>query len=437
MSVFVYGLSHQNTPLEKREKLFFDQEVLPVALRQAREHLGVSEVVLLSTCNRVEVYCSHAPSLNPAESRKKLSQWLTGFHQLDQCVDSMAYCYTHEQAVRHLIRVASGLDSLILGEPQIMGQVKTAFHIALQAGTTRAVLNQLGQHSIAAAKHIRSTTRIGENPVTLAYATLKLAKKVIGNIEESQIIFIGAGEITELVARYFINAGAGEVLIANRTPYRAQELAHNLQVQIISLSKLRQHLPGGDIVISSTGSPTPIVGKGMVETALEKRQKPFLMVDLAVPRDIEPEVGRLENVHLYSIDDLRDIVESSRRNRADEALLAEDIASNEAIHFMDYLKGRDATSVIKRLRSQAENAATRELARARARLARGEDPNQIMKDLAHTLTSKWLHHPTVMLRQAGSADHSELLDAVCYLHQLHLSSPGERNIHDSIRSEKA
>lgn len=422
MSVLIYGLNHQATPLDIRERLTFSQEALPSALKQAQEKLGVSQIVLLSTCNRVEICCVAEKSLSQDRHRDNFSRWLQAFHKLDHyCIDSTAYCYQDKEAIRHLIRVASGLDSMILGEPQIMGQVKTAFATALEAKTTGPVLNQLGQHSVAVAKHIRSTTQIGENPVTLAFATLKLVKRTFNDIGSCRVLFIGAGEITELMARYFVTAKIQEILIANRNLPRAEELAHNLQGQAVPLDQLDQHLASADIVIASTGSPTPLLSLAMVKAALKKRQdKPVLMVDLAVPRDIEPKVGQLDNIQLYSIDDLKNIVEANYRGRMDAALLAEDMAHNEAIRFMDYLKGREAIGVIGKLRQHAEAAAAIELNKAQSRLNKGADPKQVIADLANALTNKWLHHPTVMLRQASESNHSELLDKAYYLHQLHI-----------------
>lgn len=428
MSVLVYGLNHNTAPLELREQVAFTQEALPYALKEAQAKLVMPEVSILSTCNRTEIYCYCDNNDNQGSYEHKLAHWLTDFHQIDaDNLSSTHYYYQNKQAIKHSIRVASGLDSMIIGEPQILGQVKAAYRTAQQTATTGPILNQLAQHSISAAKHIRSTTQISRNPVTIAYVVLKLARQIFATISDCNILLIGAGEIIELMAQHFQSAGAKSIVIANRTLKNAQRLASNFAAEAVTLSELREHFNQTDIVVASTGSQTPLVGKGMVEEALrQRRHKPVLMIDLAVPRDIEPEVGRLANAYLYAIDDLKEIISDGHQARTEAAIAAESMANDAADGFVNYLTGRNATTTIRLLRTQAERAAQQELDKACARLNKGADPYEVMQRLSHTLTNKWLHHPTVKLREAAAINQLELLDAAFNLHNLQQINPTDK-----------
>ena len=428
MSVLVYGLSYNTAPLELREQVAFTQEVLPYALKEAQAKLVVPEVSILSTCNRTEIYCYYDNNTHQDSYKHKLAHWLTDFHQIeDDNLSSACYYYQNKQAIKHSIRVASGLDSMIIGEPQILGQVKCAYRTAQQTATTGPILNQLAQHSIAAAKHIRSTTQISRNPVTIAYATLKLARQIFAAISDCNILLVGAGEIVELMVQHFQSAGAKHIVIANRTLQNAQQLASNFAVEAVTLGELREHLNQADIVVTSTGSQTPLVGKGMVEEALrQRRYKPVLMVDLAVPRDIEPEVGRLANAYLYTIDDLKEIISVGNQARTEAAIAAESMVNDAADGFINYLKGRNATTTIQLLRAQAEHTAQQELDKATAQLNKGADPYKVIQRLSRTLTNKWLHNPTVKLREAMAVNQLELLDAAFNLHNLQQTDPVDK-----------
>lgn len=420
MSVLVYGFNHKTAPLELREQVAFTKARLPYALQRARADLALSEVVILSTCNRTELYCSLDDSRHTDAQGQQLGNWIADFHNLDQR-RLLSVCYQHhdEQAARHAIRVASGLDSMVLGEPQIMGQVKTAYSTALQSETAGPVLNQLNQHSLAAAKRIRAKTKIGHNPVTLAYATLTLASKIFADIADCTALLIGVGEIIELMARHLLSADIKRLIIANRTLEHAKNLARPFGADAISLGDLRENLSKADIIVSCTGSEVALVGKGMVEEALHRRQhKPIFMADLAVPRDIEPEAGELANIYLYKVDDLERLITKSNRNRLQAARAAEPMVHDAAADFMSYLKGRDAISVIADLRQQAERLAAEELAKAEVRLAKGEDAREVVQHLSRALVNKWLHNPVTALRRAASEEQKDVLHAAMRLHRL-------------------
>jgi len=412
MTVFALGLNHQTAPLEVRERVVFHVERLGEALAEARRRLA-PEVAILSTCNRTELYLS-------AEQPAAAADWLAHYHRLDPAaLAPYLYALPRERAVRHAFRVASGLDSMVLGEPQILGQLKDAVRSAEAAGTLGALLNKLFQRSFAVAKEVRSTTSIGASSVSMAAATVKLAARIFPSLREQRVLFIGAGEMIELCATHFAAQGPARMTIANRTLERAQGLAHRFNARALELRELPARLHEHDIVISCTASSLPILGKGLLERALKaRRRRPMFMVDLAVPRDIEPEVAELDDVFLYTLDDLGGIVAANLDARRSALEQAEAIIETQVGQFMHWMAARESVPLIRQLRDQAEGARRHELERAHRRLARGEDPAQVLEVLSQGLTNKLIHAPTQALNEASGEERRALLETIARLFRL-------------------
>ncbi|HIP53537.1 MAG TPA: glutamyl-tRNA reductase [Chromatiales bacterium] len=415
MTLLTLGLNHKTAPVEIREHLTFGPDVITGALRNLIEQQGVNEAVILSTCNRTEVYCSV-----PDEGEHAVTEWLTHFHGLSPN-QVMPYLYTHvnEEAVRHLLRVSSGLDSMVLGEPQILGQVKAAFQTANQAGSTRKLLSRLFQHTFSVAKQVRTDTAIGNSPVSVAFAAVSLARQIFSDLSTQTALLIGAGETIELAARHLHQHGIGRIIVANRTVERAHTLAAEFDGYAIALTEIANHLPEADIVVSSTASPLPVLGKGTVESALKKRKhSPIFMVDIAVPRDIEPEVADLSDIYLYTVDDLEEVIQENMRSREEAAEQAEEIIDLHVAEFMSWVRSLNAVSMIQDYRGQAERTRDEVLKRAMRQLRAGKAPEDALQYLAHTLTNKLLHAPSTRLRQACADGQLELLEAANTLFQL-------------------
>ncbi len=417
MPLFALGINHTTAPVEIRERVAFPPDKLGAALHDLRATPGVAEAAILSTCNRTEVYC-----LLDQPDTQLVSGWLRRYHDLNQ-VDFDTYIYQHpdQAAVRHMLRVASGLDSMILGEPQILGQIKSAYQEALAAGTLGLLLGRLFQHTFAVAKQVRTDTAIGVSPVSVASAAVSLARQIFGDLSKQTALLIGAGETIELTARHLHQHGIGRMIIANRTLERAHTLAAQFSAYAIPLSDLPAHLSEADIVISSTASQLPILGKGSVESALKSRKhRPIFMVDIAVPRDIEAEVATLSDVYLYTVDDLREVIQEGLKSRQEAALQAEEIIDVQVGNFMDWIQSLDAVSTIRAYRQQAEQLRDQACELAVQQLAAGKPPEEVLKLLAHTLTNKLLHTPTAQLRQAGASGRADLLEAARRLFDLKL-----------------
>jgi glutamyl-tRNA reductase len=415
MAIIAIGINHKTAPVEIRERVSFAPDRLPQALRDLVACPHVKEAAILSTCNRTELYCG----LDEVDDRV-IIDWLTEYHALGG-QDLLPYIYNHpdQYAVRHMLRVASGLDSMVLGEPQILGQMKQAFATATDAGTVGKLLGRLFQHTFAVAKQVRTDTAIGSSPVSVAFAAVSLAKQIFTNFPQHTALLIGAGETVELTARHLKESGIGRMIIANRTVERAHQLAAEFNAYAISLTEIPTHLAEADIVISSTASPLPILGKGAVETAIKSRKhRPILMVDIAVPRDIEPEVSELEDVYLYTVDDLQEIIQEGLKSRQEAAKQAEDIIDTQVSRFMGWLKSLDAVSTICAYREAAEAYRKTELEKARKQLATGTDPAKVLEQLAHNLTNKLIHNPSSQIRQAGFDGRVELIDAARELFNL-------------------
>ncbi len=410
-----FGLNHKTAPLSVREEATFAPEYLPEALHELTRHGGVSEATILSTCNRTELYCQ----LENGDSNRALN-WFCEYHKLPATtIRSHLYVHPGSSAVKHAFRVASGLDSMVLGEPQILGQMKEAFALAHKAGATGKILNRMFQQTFAVAKQVRTDTAIGVSAVSVAYAAVSLARRIFNRLSEQTVLLIGAGETIELVARHLREQGVEHMIVANRTLERAQAVAAIGSGEAITLAEMPERLSEADIVISSTASQLPILGKGAVERALRiRKHRPIFMVDIAVPRDIEPEVSKLDDVYLYTVDDLQQVVQENLQSRQEAAKEAEKIIDLQVTSFMQWVKSLDSVPTIRALRANAETVREAELHRAQQRLAQGEDPASILVHLARSLTNKFTHAPTSALRQADHEGNTDLLRAARRLFNL-------------------
>ncbi len=410
-----FGLNHRTAPVSVREEAAFAPEHLPEALHDLSRHGGVNEAAILSTCNRTELYCQ----LEDGDSRRALD-WFCEYHRLPAAtIRSHLYVHPGSSAVRHAFRVASGLDSLVLGEPQILGQMKEAFALAHRSGATGKILNRMFQQTFAVAKQVRTDTAIGVSAVSVAYAAVSLARRIFNSLTEQTVLLIGAGETIELAARHLRDQGVRHMIVANRTLERAQAVAALANGEAITLAEMPERLSEADIVISSTASQLPILGKGAVERALRiRRHRPIFMVDIAVPRDIEPEVSKLDDVYLYTVDDLQQVVQENMQSRQEAAREAEKIIDQQVTGFMQWVHSLDSVPTIRSLRENAELVREAELRRAQQRLAQGDDPASVMVQLARSLTNKFTHAPTAALRQADHEGNADLLHAARRLFNL-------------------
>jgi glutamyl-tRNA reductase len=406
MAFLALGINHKTASVDVRERVAFTPEQLVEALRQLCRVTPSREAAILSTCNRSELYLEQDQL-----SADEVLRWLADYHRLS--LDELRACaYVHQDndAVRHMMRVASGLDSMVLGEPQILGQMKSAYAVAREAGTVGPLLGRLFQATFSTAKTVRTDTAIGENPVSVAFAAVSLAKQIFADLHRSQALLIGAGETISLVARHLHDQGVKRIVVANRTLERASQLAEQFGAHAVLLADIPQELANSDIVISSTASQLPILGKGAVERALKQRKhKPIFMVDIAVPRDIEPEVGELADVYLYTVDDLHEVIEENLKSRQDAALAAEALVASGAEDFMQRLRALAAVDVLKAYRQQAERLRDEELARAQRLLANGVGIDDVLAQLARGLTNKLLHAPSVQLKKLSADGRFEAL----------------------------
>ena len=398
-----------------RERVAFPPEGMEHALRDLVDHRPVAEAAIVSTCNRTEVYCN-------TEAPEAAVQWLAEHHRLWlPNLEPYLYKLPGEQAVQHAFRVASGLDSMVLGEPQILGQFKEAMRSAEKAGTLGLLLHKLFQRTFSVAKEVRSQTEIGANSVSMAAASVRLALRIFPSIAGQSVLFIGAGEMIELCAMHLAAQKPRHITVANRTLERARHLASRVGGHAITLNELPDHLPLHDILITSTASPLPILGKGLVERAIKARKhRPMFMVDLAVPRDIEPEVAELDDVFLYTVDDLSGIVREGLDARQGAVAQAEATIETSVNDFMHWLESREIVPTIRSLRDHAERFRRHELERALQLLARGEAPQRVLESLSRGLTNKFLHLPSHALNSASAGERDELVESLIRLYQLHV-----------------
>ena len=413
MALFTLGINHRTAPLSVREQVAFHAEELRRALGDLAGRARAHEVAILSTCNRTELYCQ-------AESPQVIGQWLSEYRRVPHG-DIEPYLYVHpeREAVRHAFRVASGLDSMVLGEPQILGQMKEAIRIAREEGTLGATLNKLFQNSFAVAKDVRSTTAIGANIVSMAAAAVRLAGRIFERITDQRVLFIGAGEMIELCATHVAAQQPRQIVVANRTVDRGRVLAERFGATAIRLEDVAERLPEFDIVITCTASQLPILGLGLVERAIKaRRHRPMFMVDLAVPRDVEVEVGQLDDVFLYTVDDLAQVVQEGMEARQSAVVDAEAIVDARVDGFLQWLHARDSVPVIRALRDGTERVRRHEMEHALKLLARGDDPAAVLDQLSHRLTNKFLHAPTQALQQI-EGNRSEVQAMIVRLFHLH------------------
>ena len=442
MSLLVLGINHNTATVAVREKVAFAPEVMQEALQQACARAGIAEIAILSTCNRTELY--YVPQVSPALSappdsdvpspattsaEQRILSWLCEYHHLLPAdVADAIYSYQDVDAVKHLMRVASGLDSMVLGEPQILGQIKSSFEVARHALTVGSHLHRVFEEVFIVAKQVRTETAIGENPVSVAFAAVTLAQQIFTDIHTATALMIGAGRTIELVIQHLKAAGVSRIVVANRTLTNAQELKRKYGVREVLLSDIPEELVKADIVVSSTASQLPILGKGAVERALRaRRHKPIFMVDLAVPRDIEPEVGELEDVFLYSVDDLSQVIDSNLKNRQAAALEAEVLIEQGVESYIRKQRGLGIVSTLRSFREKAEQLRDAELDRALKALDKGAPPHEVVRELARLLTNKLIHAPSVQMKKASADGRNELIQLAEQLFELEASNEAVDN----------
>jgi glutamyl-tRNA reductase len=420
VQLLTFGMNHQTAPLALRERVAFVPEEVSHTIARLRDRLAgrdtgrLTEAAIVSTCNRTELYCAVE---EPVAASHALADFIAAEKRLEaEELKRASYVLPQTNAVRHAFRVASGLDSMVLGEPQILGQMKQAERLAREAGGMGLLLNHLFQRTFAVAKEVRTTTDIGTQSVSMAAAAVRTAERIFGALADSQILFVGAGEMIELTATHFAARHPKSIVVANRTIERAQTLASKLHGHAMRLAELPESIAKFDIVVSCTASSLPIIGLGMVERAIRsRRHRPMFIVDLAVPRDVEPEVARLDDVYVYTVDDLGRIVASGTETRQAAVAQAEAIIETRVRDFEAWLKTRAAVPVIQGLRERADALRAKELERAKKLLARGEPPEAVIEQLSQALTNKFLHAPVAALHQAGNEDDDERARVVALL----------------------
>ncbi|OON41301.1 glutamyl-tRNA reductase [Izhakiella australiensis] len=408
MTLLALGINHKTAPVALRERVAFAPDILDHALESLLAQPQVQGGVVLSTCNRTELYLSVEQQ---ADLQERLVSWLCDYHKVSEAdVRSSLYWHQENEAVSHLMRVASGLDSLVLGEPQILGQVKKAYADSMRGHANSSELERLFQKTFSVAKRVRTETDIGASAVSVAFAACTLARQIFESLTTVNVLLVGAGETIELVARHLREHRVQKLMIANRTRERAQLLADEVGAEVIGIADIDARLGEADIIISSTASPLPIIGKGMVERALkQRRNQPMLLVDIAVPRDVEPEVGKLANAYLYSVDDLQAIIDKNMAQRQAAAREAESIVLQESSEFMSWLRAQSAVETIREYRTSAELIRQELESKALAALSQGVDPQIVLNELAHKLTNRLIHAPTKSLQQAArDGDHERL-----------------------------
>jgi glutamyl-tRNA reductase len=408
MPLFTIGISHHTAPIDIREKVAIPRTEIAARAGELSALPGVEEVLILGTCNRTEIYC-----LSSEAGKQTVTDWIHHANDIPRGhLDEHIYTHQGEEAARHLVRVASGLDSLVLGETQILGQLKDAWQQAHDAGSLGKVLDRLFQHTFAAAKTIRTHSGISEHPVSVAYTAVVLARQIFGDLTTQTVVLVGAGEMVQLCGRYLVDHGIDRLLILNRSREKAEELAAELDAEAMTLDRLEEALPRADILISSTASPQPVILKKDVKAALRKRRhRPMFLVDIAVPRDIDPDIARLKDVYLYTIDDLQQVVDENMQQRSEAAQAAQPSVDEAVSTFMRWLYGMRAARTLRLIREQSHEFEQDLTARAVNRLQSGQDPEQVLSQLASTLTNKILHLPSKRLREAAEEQDYEVLKA--------------------------
>ena len=410
MPLYAIGLNHRTASIEVRERVAFPLESQRSAIDSLRQETEAQEITLISTCNRTEIYLRATDDA----VLKAAARWLNALPAA-QGLDLNSHFYTLSEAEvpRHAFRVASGLDSMILGEPQILGQVKLAVKIAFEANALSGPLDRLFQETFKVAKEVRTQTEIGTTSVSMAAASLKLAQQVFGDIRDIKLLLIGVGEMIELAATHFAAQSPKQIVVANRTLERGRELAQRFNANAITLQQLPERIHEFDAIITSTASTLPIIGKGMIESALKlRRRKPIFIVDLAVPRDVEAEVGELNDIYLYTLDSLGRVIQQNLDAREAAVAEADAIINIRTAEFMHWLGARGSVPIIQQLRGKADQYRQIELDRAKKLLAKGDDPVKVLEALANGLTNKFLHHPLAALNRSTGQNREALADAL-------------------------
>ncbi len=413
MPLVVVGINHRTAPIELRERVVFDPARLPEALRELATLPSIQESLIVSTCNRTEIYCA------TESDDAGLAEWLQRYHQLGVSIHHCLYRHDDMRAVAHAFSVASGLDSLVLGEPQILGQLKDAYRMAQEAGTTGPMLNRLFQATFSVAKRVRTETEIGANAVSVAYAAVRMARTVFSSFENRTALLVGAGDTIALAARHLHADGLRRMIVANRSVDRARELASEFQGFAIGLDEIPSHLSEADIVVASTASPNPIITHTMARDALRvRKRRPIFMVDIAVPRDIEPEVAELEDIYLFTIDDLQTVVNENMEGRRQAARAAGEMIESAVDRFEMQIRSRQAAPTIRRLREQAEQARRHTLDQARHMVAAGRSPDEVLEFLSTTLTNRLIHAPSQRLRDAAETGDGTIIETIAQIYHL-------------------
>ncbi len=415
MSIVAVGINHKTAPVAVREKISFSPDTLSQALQEMLAQVDCSEAAILSTCNRTELYLVDQHDFQQVQQR--VIDWLESHHHIkSQHIVPCLYWHRDEKAVNHMMRVACGLDSLVLGEPQILGQMKQAYSQAKAAGSLSLIMDRLFQRTFGVAKQVRTETEIGASAVSVAFAAVNLAKQIFGRLDKTRVLLVGAGETIELVAKHLYENQVGKMTVANRTLARAQVMADAIGADVISLAQIPDRIAQADIVISSTGSTLPMIGKGMVEKALAQRKRqPIFLVDLAVPRDIEEQVAELEDAFLYTVDDLQSIIAQNMESRRKAAIQAESIVAKQTDDFMLWLKSLNTQQTIVSYRQQCMQTRDELLQKALRSLANNQSPEQVIQQLAVQLTNKFMHAPTQAIQQAAQGGD---LDKLIYLRDI-------------------
>jgi glutamyl-tRNA reductase len=433
MALFLVGINHTTASIDLREKVAFPPEIVGAALRDVYGLPEVNEAVIVSTCNRTEIYLDllaegdaqeaadgSRPLLNDDtvvnqqlanEQRNLILGWLASYHNLDLAeVSDCSYVFANEDVVRHLMRVSCGLDSMVLGEPQILGQIKSAFAVSKDINVVSSSLGRAFQDAFSIAKQVRTDTAIGENPVSVAFAAVTLAERIFSRLDSLNVLLVGAGRTVELVAQHLLEKGVHEIAVANRTLDNAIELANRIKGHGVLLSDIPEQLVNADIVVSSTNSQLPLIGKGTVERALKARKhRPMLLVDLAVPRDIEPEVGQIGDAYLYTVDDISEVIEDGQKSREQAALEAGAIIERGIQEYREHVRSLNAVATLKAFRNKADEIRETELERALRALEKGDAPDAVLQSLARSLTNKLIHSPSVQMKKASAEGKDELV----------------------------
>jgi len=449
MALVLVGINHNTANIEMREKVAFPPEIVESALAEIYALPQIAEVVIVSTCNRTEIYLDFAEGDSEAPAGDELSQnrqlvdrqaeivaWLSKFHGLEVGgLEQCSYSYASEDVVRHLMKVSCGLDSMVLGEPQILGQIKSAYAVSKDQEVVAQSLGRAFEEAFSIAKQVRTDTAIGENPVSVAYAAVTLAERIFSDLPSLSVLLIGAGRTIELVVKHLVEKGVSKIVVANRTLDNALEIANRFDAHGVLLSDMPEQLIKADIVVSSTNSQLPLLGKGAVERALKHRKhKPMLLVDLAVPRDIEAEVSEIADAYLYSIDDISDVIEDGVKSRADAAAQAESIIERGVEDYRKALRSLNVVSTLRAFRDKADAIREKELERALKALEKGESAEAVVSSLARSLTQKLVHSPSVQMKKASAAGRDELLALTAELFEL--SSESKQNAGEEMDKKK-